>query len=162
MIFELLPLLQGWRWHKIDVNTTITRGSPKYIYKKTDEAGWLLGFYMYTNVKEMTLEIITRDVIGGDRKLSITPSTLNARGEVSFNMYRPYLAKYDASGDNYVVIYNPLRAWGYRGMISVKASIPATSSSTSGTLILDIRGVVIENYELFKSSLKKYAGDYGL
>lgn len=156
MIYNLLPLLEGWSYEPIETTAEpIRRGRPRE-FAKDYSRGWLIRAYMKTDHPDVRMRIALTSAVGR-QTLWGQATMLNAFGWTLPNHRYFWCSLYDAQNDEYVVVYAPVQLWPCRNLLEVEVEIPAGSAVESATINeLKVDRIKIVDEEAFKKSLKVF------
>ena len=157
-ILSLLPLLSGWKYDllAIDEAEIIKAGQPRVVreYKVPAEnvyGGWVLESSLLVNNPLAEMEI-DYDVY----HFAFSIYGTYGLGLIKPNPYGVFAPVYDTTAGLYAIHYMPNRPLGFSKYLRTAITAPKDSDVT--LLILAHCGVIINNMDLFRQSLKEVLG----
>ena len=164
-LFEMLPLLSGWRYYAEVFNYRDTGWVGKTVYKKEQEEfnsekakGWLLGGTV--SVSDEYLEFILEV---DDNSVEISPYALQFSTGANPNNFTAWLAFYEKayplpSGDTspfYTIVYSPGYPMPFNKKWRISARLRTESSSDSATVYgYALAMIIIEDEDEFYRSVR--------
>jgi len=173
-IFEMLPLLEGWRYHAevfdyIDsgyVGITINKSDRREILKSDEGKGWVIGGTGV--VSDKYLDIVF-EIDGNETMFS--PYSVNSSIGSNPNNFAVWVASYINSfetqsgtiSDYYSLVYSPAYPIPFKSKWVISARLRANSSSSSAYVYgYALVMILIEDEELFKESIRQLYDDIGV
>jgi|Deesub1362A_J573_1020465.scaffolds.fasta_scaffold00652_26 hypothetical protein len=173
-LFEMLPLLEGWKYHAevfdyIDegyVGKTINKSDRTEILKSDEGKGWVLGGTGV--VSDKYLDIIF-EIDGNETTFS--PYSVNSSIGTNPNNFAVWVASYINSfetqsgtvSDYYSLVYSPAYPIPFKSKWVISARLRPTSSSSSAYVYgYALAMILIDDEEMFKDSIKQLYEDTGI
>ena len=155
-LFDVLPLLQGWSFIRINEEKDVQAGKDVTLYESPDnEKGWLLGATVGSNVADAVLRIEYNTAETGQTiTFALKPDDLYNAHRVSPNGLGPYVAVYDDTNGVYEVVYSPAVPFPFDGTLAVNA----VGGSSDSKLYVDAQFIVITDEAAFTNGLRQLIG----
>lgn len=159
-LLDVLPLLQGWSFVRINENISIGANNSKELYETPDvEQGWLLGAVFGADQKDASLQIVYNTAETGQTiTFSLKPDDLYSAHRVSPNSVGPYVAVYDDTNNIYEAVFAPAVPFPFDGTLSITAYAGASGADVSA----DVQLVEITDVGTFMNGLQSVLGVNGI
>ncbi|MEM4976242.1 MAG: hypothetical protein QXT64_02840 [Desulfurococcaceae archaeon] len=154
---ELLPLLDGWEWDILFVDTPVmvTKGERKELYRKTVR-GWVYGAIVVCDSGELVGRIMVDKVRAFEDSAKLLDiAGLTYSGVCQFMQ----LTRYSPTDKVYTVMYSPPEPFPCKGELLFEVSLPA--GATVNYSVIAAHGAVIASvtdYNAFVDSLRRVLG----
>ena len=159
MLYQLLPLLDGWKDISKKSITSITiRARSSYKLAEIRNPGWITGLFLrYSGSPDAELAIELYDPFEGYRKISTTASELL---DLGFDMPNPssmYLAHYDLDTDDYCIAFTPASPLPFYATKTRESKITLTAPKDSSIVFRQYNqaAIAIIDINRFISSVQK-------
>jgi len=109
MLYQLLPLLDGWKdLSKKSITSVDIKAGNSYKLSEISSPGWILGLFVrYIGSPDATLAMELYDPFEGYRKITTSVSELLELGLDMPNPSSMYLAYYDLDENHYCIAFTP-------------------------------------------------------
>jgi len=162
MLYELLPLLEGWKIYSRDVETEVVVNPGKtYELAKATDPGWIVGMQVsIVGPPDTQFVLEYYDPLEGYRYATVSPAGLLALG---FDMPNPasmYLATYDPDANFYCIAFTPAQPFPFFASRSRPARITVKAPETSPTVVKGYAQsvILVADIDMFRRSLAKVLG----
>jgi len=159
MLYQLLPLLDGWKdISKKSITSVTIRARSTYKLSEISNPGWIMGLFLrYSGSPDAELAIELYDPFEGYRKISTTASELL---DLGFDMPNPssmYLANYDLDTDYYCIAFTPASPLPFYATKTRESKITLTAPSDSDITLRQYNqaAIAITDIDRFISSVQK-------
>jgi len=159
MLYQLLPLLDGWKdISKKSVTSVTIRARNTYKLAEIRNPGWLMGMFLrYSGSPDAKISIEMYDPFEGYREIENSPSELL---DLGFDMPNPssmYLAYYDLDTNYYCIAFTPASPLPFYATKTRESKITLTAPSDSDIVLRQYNqaAVAIIDVDRFISSVQK-------
>jgi len=155
MIPWLLPLLQGWRYEVIDLDTPVELRTPEHVITVVDKPGWLVTFFGVVDNPDTLLVLEGVGPYEASVRVDLTPREVYESGYRFWTPRMAYTPLYDESRGLYALAYTPIPWLAFR---SARAIARPPPGARVRLLNAYAELVVVEDREAFESSLRRVLG----
>ena len=159
MLYQLLPLLDGWKdISKKSVTSVTIKARNTYKLAEIRNPGWLMGMFLrYSGSPDAKISIEMYDPFEGYRKIE------NSAGELldlGFDMPNPssmYLAYYDLDTNYYCIAFTPASPLPFYATRTRESKITLTAPSDSNIVLRQYNQAAVATVDVsrFISSVQK-------
>jgi len=159
MLYQLLPLLDGWKdISKKSVTSVTIRARNTYKLAEIRNPGWLMGMFLrYSGSPDAEIAIELYDPFEGYRKIDTSASELL---DLGFDMPNPssmYLAYYDLDTNYYCIAFTPASPLPFYATKTRESKITLTAPSDSDIVLRQYNqaAIAVTDIDRFISSVQK-------
>ena len=155
-LLDMLPLLQGWSFVRINWEKELNAGEDANLYESPDnEKGWLLGAVFGSDKADASLSLTYNTAETGQTiSYELKPDDLYSAHRISPNGLGPYVSVYDDVNSIYEAIFSPAVPFPFDGTIAINA----IGGSSSANVSVDVQMVLITDETTFANGLQKLLG----
>jgi len=159
MLFELLPLMDAWEYHILDVDDeTIPAGGTYNLVFEEKKLGWILSAAL--GVRGPNAEETEISVRVDDWRLDTTFERLMQAGLIQRGVMTPYIARYDPVLDIYEALFEFAYPIPYKKFLHITINRPSQNAIVIDGEVATIRIKPDPQSfrDMFEKSLKEVLG----